>query len=68
MASYYVNKNKQTNGDREVHRDDCQWLPNTQNRLYLGEYNHCADAVREANRHYPQVNGCATCSAQCHTG
>lgn len=68
MASYYVNKNAQPNGDHEVHKQDCQWLPNPENRKYLGEFSDCAAAVREAKKHYNQVNGCATCSAACHTG
>lgn len=68
MALYYANKNRQDNGDHEVHREGCYWLPNPENQLYLGNYTNCADAVREARRYYQQVNGCATCSPACHTG
>ncbi len=68
MAKYYVNKVAQTNGDHEVHKDGCQWMPLPQNRLYLGEFASCHGAVREAKKHYGQSNGCATCSSDCHTG
>lgn len=68
MASYYVNKKAQTNGDHEVHTGDCEWLPSKENRLYLGSFNNCADAVKEAKKYYKQSNGCYYCSRECHTG
>ncbi len=67
MALYYVNKQSQANGDHEVHRQGCSFMPAEHNRLYLGDYAHCAPAVREAKRHYPRSNGCAFCSPDCHT-
>jgi hypothetical protein len=65
MVRYYVNKNAQSNGDHEVHREDCSYLPT--NRIDLGEFDKCQDAVREAKKHYTQVNGCKHCSNECHT-
>lgn len=67
MAEYYVNKNAQSNGDHEVHKAGCQYLPLEHNRIFLGTFLSCRDAVREARTHYPQVNGCYHCSYQCHT-
>lgn len=64
---YYVNKNKQSNGDHEVHTENCIYLPNIDNRKYLGEFSNCADAVKEAKKTYSQSNGCKTCSNSCHT-
>ena len=68
MAYYYVNQNAQENGDHEVHRSGCTWLPNLENRTYLGNFTSCGPAVTEARRHYTQVNGCYYCSNLCHTG
>ena len=68
MASYYVNKNAQSNGDHEVHKEDCLWLPDVVNRTYLGNFTNCYDAVREARKHFMKVNGCYHCSIECHTG
>ena len=68
MASYYVNKNAQLNGDHEVHTTGCSFMPDVGNRIYLGEFSNCRDAVREAKKHYPQSNGCYYCSRECHTG
>ena len=67
MARYYVNKNSQTNGDHEVHTTGCSWLPDAANRIYLGDFASCGPAVREARKHYLQVNGCYYCSNACHT-
>ena len=67
MSSYYVNKNAQDNGDHEVHKSGCDWMPDPQNRLYLGDFPNCQGAVKEAKKTYPQSNGCYYCSNECHT-
>jgi hypothetical protein len=68
MPRYYVNNNEQANGDHEVHAQPCQWLPEPQNRTYLGVFDSCRAAVAEARKHHRQVNGCYYCSRACHTG
>lgn len=64
---YYVNKNVQSNGDHEVHTLKCTWLPNQDNRIYLGDFTNCRDAVLEAKKYYTHSNGCYHCSILCHT-
>jgi hypothetical protein len=66
MASYYVNKQAQDNGDHEVHASNCPQMPAVGNKLYLGEFASCHGAVWEAKRRYTQVNGCLHCSRECH--
>ena len=67
MASYYVNMNAQSNGDHEVHKSDCAWLPRPENRIYVGEHASCHGAVSSARQYYTRVNGCYYCSYSCHT-
>ncbi len=67
MARYYVNKNAQSNGDHEVHKWGCSFLPLENNRKYLGDFPGCSGAVREAKKSYPKSNGCYYCSNECHT-
>ena len=67
MAYYYVNKNAQSNGDHEVHKSGCSYMPDQENRLYLGDFTNCDDAVKEAKKHYLKSNGCYYCSGECHT-
>lgn len=64
---YYVNVNKQANGDNEVHTSICTWLPNQENRRFLGEYSSCKPAVAEAKRLGYEANGCYYCCNSCHT-
>ncbi|WP_040214632.1 hypothetical protein [Clostridium polynesiense] len=67
MDLYYVNKNVQTNGDHEVHKSTCGHKPNRENSLYLGAFNTCKNAVKEAKKYYIKSNGCYYCCNECHT-
>lgn len=67
MADYYVNKIAQSNGDHEVHKSGCSFMPSTLNRKHLGNYPSCYGAVQEAKKYYPKSNGCYYCSRECHT-
>lgn len=64
---YYVNKQAQANGDHEVHKEGCGWMPSEGNKKELGEYHSCESAVAEAKKSYEQVNGCYYCCYACHT-
>ncbi len=66
MAKYYVNTNPQANGDHEVHKDGCSRMPEPANRLYLGDFSNCRDAVQAAKKHYAKSDGCYYCSNECH--
>jgi hypothetical protein len=65
MDHYFVNTHAQPNGDHEVHKVGCYYMPS--DRKYLGQFPTCAGAVLEARKHYAQVNGCKHCAKDCHT-
>jgi len=67
MAQYYLNRNAQPTGEHEVHTSICPFLPALSNRIYLGEFINCADAVKEARKYYNNVDGCYYCCPACHT-
>jgi len=67
MAPYYVNKNAQETGEHEVHTTGCPHPPEPENRLHLGRFTNCHDAVEEAKKHYDNVDGCFHCTNECHT-
>lgn len=67
MAFYYVNTKAQPTGEHEVHTSSCSSLPSEQNRKYLGVFDNCAEAVREAKKYYSNVDGCYYCCRPCHT-
>ena len=68
MDYYYVNKNAQSTGEHEVHVSGCSHLPDSENRLYLGLFSNCQDAVKEANKIYLNVDGCYYCCRPCNKG
>ena len=63
---FYVNSNAQPNGDNEVHRSDCSWLPSAENRVYLGCFSTSREAVNAAREYYRQVDGCCFCCPESH--
>lgn len=67
MIQYYVNKIAQNTGEHEVHRSGCTYLPKEENRIYLGSFNNCADAIKKAKEFYSNVDGCYFCCKDCHT-
>lgn len=64
---YYVNKNAQPTGEHEVHKSSCSWLPDAENRIYLGDYDKATDALKEAKKYYSNVDGCYYCCPEIHT-
>ena len=66
MKTYYANNNAQQNGDHEVHTSDCSYLPKSENRIYLGLFASCHDAVKEAEKYYSNADGCKYCCPDCH--
>lgn len=68
MKKYYLNLVPQSNGDYEVHTEDCSFRPQ-RNYDDLGYFFSCNSAVNTAkDRHpYKKINGCYYCSKPCHT-
>ncbi|MDR6338722.1 hypothetical protein HNQ91_001773 [Filimonas zeae] len=64
---YYVSTNAQPTGEHEVHNESCPFLPKPENRVYLGDFSTCQDAVAKASSYYSNVDGCKVCSPSCHT-
>ena len=70
MPNYIVNRNGQAgSGDHEVHdlASSYNCLPHPENRVALGYYAYCSDAINAARRYYSDSNGCRWCVPACHT-
>ena len=68
MPKYYVHTKKDAQGDYEVHKEGCDYLPSAANREYLGTFSGCKEAVKAAeDKGYKPANGCVHCSKECHT-
>ncbi len=70
-GTYYVNKNAQPNGDREIHNgsDPCRYFHEIKREHLelLGQFSNCHDALARALEIYPEANGCMYCAGACHT-
>lgn len=65
--NYYVSKVAQSSsGDHEVHDQTCEYLPASEHRVFLGEFESCREAVSTAKRIYYNADGCRFCSPECH--
>ena len=64
---FYVNKNAQSGGEHEVHRSNCAWQPDAENRIYLGDFTTSQASVKEASNYYSCVDGCEHCCPESHT-
>ena len=64
---FYVNKYAQPTGEHEGHRSNCAWLPDAENRIYLGDFATSQAAVKEARKYYSCVDGCKHCCPESHT-
>ena len=76
MSRYILNKNKQdsSSGENyEVHNEEnCGHLPDQENRISLGYFSNCHEAVNKAKNSYPNwsasIDGCYYCCNACNHG
>ena len=74
MSKYILNKNKQdseSGENYEVHNvETCEHLPKIENRILLGDFSNCGDAMKKARSMYPSqsndIDGCYYCCHSCH--
>lgn len=72
MPNYICNKNADDKGRHEIHESTCSHLPLPQNRITVGSFINC----RQAIEHMERVNagkgfkfdGCYYCCYPCHKG
>lgn len=63
---YYVNSHAEADGSHAVHKDDphCPVPAPKAHRLYLGDFETSAEAVKEAKRLFKTANACASCCGE----
>jgi len=71
MINYYLNKNSQSNGDHEIHKESCYFYnmyKNGFNFELLGAFSNDISALEYAKRKYPycKIDGCAYCCKFIH--
>lgn len=68
MERYYINNNKDINGNNEVHKESCYWLSLVEDKTYLGYFKDGIEAVTKARNSSIKANGCIHCCLEAHTG
>ncbi|MDG6171509.1 hypothetical protein NGA76_10140 [Lactococcus formosensis] len=72
MPLYLCNKHADNHGLHEVHTSDCHHLPLPDNRIEVGYFSTCREAIEaleNANRGKGfTFDGCYYCSPACHKG
>ena len=68
MNHYYLNRDTMgnPNHNHEVHKSTCRYLPSALNRVYLGYFSSCAEAMKVAKLYYNNVDACVFCCPECH--
>ena len=55
MASYFVDKYPDDDGNHLIHAAGCRKIKSTAGKIYLGKYEHCSSAIIAAQKHYPKL-------------
>lgn len=63
---YYLNRNAQSTGEHEIHKQNCYRRPQPQNEIYLGYFYDAKHALIEAKKYYTYVDGCYYCCSEIH--
>ncbi len=69
MELYFVNR-KSDKPDQQhlVHKDGCDLIPAKDNRIKLGFFSHCSEALAEAKTYFPRnVSYCTSCCPKCQS-
>ena len=69
---YIVNKYLDEHGRHEVHNlETCNHLPKLENRIIIGDFLNCKQAIDAAKRKFGysyNFDGCYYCCNSCHKG
>lgn len=67
MKNYYINLNRQSTGEHEIHTDKCIFFSSIVNKKYLGIFNNAIEAKEYAlSIGYTVVDGCFYCCSEAH--
>jgi len=66
MPNYVVNKSTHFSGEHELHTTYCPVSADEDNSISLGYFSNCRLALKEARKHYVNVDGCVFCSEECN--
>jgi hypothetical protein len=64
MDFYCVDTDASPTGEHIVHRIKCEYIP--ADKIELGLFPTCYEAIHAARKHYQKINGCQQCCMECY--
>jgi hypothetical protein len=64
MKFFYLSSHPDSNGEFEVHEKECEHIPDSLDRDYLGPFNNGLEALRKAQQIKTAVTLCKVCCPQ----
>jgi hypothetical protein len=61
MPNFYVRIKPEFNGTNIVHKEGCPFMPESGNRIPLGEFSSYKIASKEAGKYFLRITGCYFC-------
>jgi len=58
---YYLSREPRDGVGYEVHAENCQLIPKEEDRIYLGSFGNCYEALIVAKEYYHESCGCTFC-------
>lgn len=65
-AKYYIVIRPQTDENHAVHKEGCPFLPDSDKRIFLGNFNSPQEAVRHGHILFSRTNSCLFCLKELH--
>jgi len=68
MSKYVVNVEPLEDGSFKVHTDWCEEVPDALNQVFLGHFETCWAAIKQAHALDITAGACFLCCKECHVG
>ncbi len=65
LKHYFINKKSDKDPNQVVHDEYCRQRPTVTEALYVGMFNNCSDAIKEAQKEYKHAIVCPKCLCDC---
>jgi hypothetical protein len=63
-VKYFVAVRPQTNDYHSLHKEGCPFIPENENRIYLGEFGSGMDALKDSQQIFKNTKCCIFCSKE----
>lgn len=65
MKAFFISTEQKGIEKYQIHQEGCEFLPNFNERIYLGIFKKCDEALDEAKKVSENLKVCPFCSKEC---